>query len=202
MAWKERTRVDERVVLVGEYMKGERAMTELCREFGVSRKTAYKWVARYNAEGPAGLDDRPRAPHRHPHRVDPLVMEALLQARRAHRHWSARKILAWLARQQLDLPLPAASTVSAVFSRYGLSRARQARRRRPPYTDPFADADTPNRVSCADFKGEFRTGDGKRCYPLTVTDAFSRMLLRCTALRSSKTRWVRSDAPDGNKHDA
>jgi len=191
MAWKERTRVDERVVLVGEYMKGERSMTELCREFGVSRKTAYKWVARYNAEGPAGLDDRPRAPHTHPHRVDPLVVEALVQARRAHRHWGARKILAWLGRQQPNLSLPAASTVSAVFSRYGLSRARQARRRTPPYTDPFADADTANRVWCADFKGEFRTGDGKRCYPLTVTDAFSRMLLRCTALRSPKTKWVR-----------
>lgn len=191
MAWKERTRVDERVVLVSEYMKGERPMTELCREFGVSRKTAYKWVARYNAEGPAGLDDRSRAPQTHPHRVDPAVVEAVVQARRGHRHWGARKILAWLARQQPDLALPAASTVSAVFARYGLSRARQARRRTPPYTDPFADADEPNRVWCADFKGEFRTGDGKRCYPLTVTDAFSRMLLRCTALRSPKTLWVR-----------
>jgi putative transposase len=190
MSWKERTRVDERVVLVGEYVKGERTMAELCREFGVSRKTGYKWVARYSAEGPAGLDDRSRAPHAHPNRVAAVVLEALLQARRAHRHWGARKILAWLARRQPELTLPAASTVSAVFSRYGLARARQARRRTPPYTDPFADADAPNRVWCADFKGEFRTGDGKRCYPLTVTDAFSRMLLRCTALRSPKTVWV------------
>jgi hypothetical protein len=71
MSWKERTRVDERVVLVGEYVKGGRSMAELCREFGISRKTGYKWVARYNAEGPSGLDDRSRAPHGHPNRVTP-----------------------------------------------------------------------------------------------------------------------------------
>lgn len=179
--------MDERVLLIGEYMKGERAMAELCREFGVSRKTAYKWVARYNADGPAGLADRSRAPHSHPSRVEPVVLEALVQARRAHPHWGARKILAWLGRKQPELALPVASTVSDMFARYGLSRARQARRRTPPYTDPFADADAPNRVWCADFKGDFKTGDRKRCYPLTVTDAFSRMLLRCAALKSTKT---------------
>jgi putative transposase len=186
MAWKVRSHVDERVLLVGEYLKGERAMTDLCHEFGVSRKTAYKWLARYRVEGPAGLEDRSRAPHSHPSRVEPHVLEALVQARRAHPHWGAQKILAWLGRKQPEVTLPAASTVSAVFARYGLSRARQARRRTPPYTDPFADADIANRVWCADFKGEFKTGDSKRCYPLTVTDAFSRMLLTCTALRSPK----------------
>lgn len=187
MVWMERSRVDERVLLVSEYMKGEQPMTELCREFGVSRKTAYKWLARYNADGPSGLADRSRAPHAHPSRVDQVVVEALVQARRSHPHWGARKILAWLERKQPDLELPVASTVSTMFAKYGLSRSRQARRRTPPYTDPFADADGPNRVWCADFKGDFKTGDRKRCYPLTLTDAFSRMLLRCTALRSTKT---------------
>lgn len=191
MVWKERSRVDERVLLVSEYMKGEQPMTELCREFGVSRKTAYKWVARYNAEGPSGLEDRSRAPHSHPSRIEHVVVEALLQARRAHPHWGARKILAWLERNQPDLELPVPSTVNMIFAKYGLARSRQARRRTPPYTDPFADADAPNRVWCADFKGDFRTGDGKRCYPLTLSDAFSRMLLRCTALRSPKMIRVR-----------
>lgn len=190
MSWKERTRVDERLVLVGEYLKGSRSMTDLCEEFGVSRKTAYKWVERYRLEGPGGLSDRSRAPRTHPHRVEPAVLEALIQARRAHEHWGARKILAWLGRKYPDLQLPVASTVSALFSKYGLSRSRQARRRTPPFTDPFADADGPNRVWCADFKGEFKTGDSKRCYPLTVTDAHSRMLLGCKGLRSPKTTWV------------
>jgi putative transposase len=190
MSWKERSRVDERVLLVAEYVKGERSMADLCREFGVSRKTAYKWMARYTAEGPSGLQDRSRAPLTHPNRVDSVVLEAILAARRSHAHWGARKILAWLRRKQPSLALPVASTVSTVFAKYGLSRARHARRRTPPYTDPFADADAPNRLWCADFKGDFRTGDGRRCYPLTLTDAYSRMLLRCTALRSTKTMRV------------
>jgi len=141
--------------------------------------------ARVDSPGP--LEDRSRAPHSHPSRLEPVVVEALVQARRAHAHWGARKILAWLARKQPELRLPAASTVSDVFARYGLSRARHARRRTPPYTDPSGEADAANRIWCADFKGDFKTGDHKRCYPLTVTDAFSRMLLRCTALKSTKT---------------
>jgi len=187
MAWNERSRMDKRVLLVGEYLKGERPMTELCREFGISRKSAYKWVGRYQADGVAALEDRSRAPHSHPSRIDAVVLEALVQARRAHPHWGARKILAWLGRKRPEFALPVASTVSEVFSRYGLSRARHARRRTPPYTDPFGDADAANRIWCADFKGDFKTGDYLRCYPLTVTDAFSRMILRCKALRSTKT---------------
>jgi transposase InsO family protein len=144
-------------------------------------------VGRYHADGPAALEDRSRAPHSHPSRLEPVVIEALVQARRTHAHWGARKILKWLARKQPELALPAASTVSDVFARYGLSRARRARRRTPPFTDPFVDADAANRTWCADFKGDFKTGDRKRCYPLTITDAFSRMLLRCTALKSTKT---------------
>jgi transposase InsO family protein len=187
MAWMERSKMDERVLLIGEYLKGEQSMTDLCLEFNVSRKTGYKWLARYNDEGPSGLVDRSRAPLTHPHRVEQVVVEALLQARRSHPHWGARKILAWLEQKQPELTLPVASTVGAMFATYGLARSRQARRRTPPYTDPFADADGPNRVWCADFKGDFKTGDRKRCYPLTLTDAFSRMLLRCTALGSTKT---------------
>lgn len=191
MVWKVRSRVDERMLLIGEYLKGERAMTELCQEFGVSRKTAYKWVARYRTDGPAGLADKSRAPLTHPMRLDGVVVEALLEARRAHPHWGARKVLAWLARKQPALECPAASTVSAIFAKYGLSRGRQARRRTPPYTDPFSDAIAPNELWCTDFKGDFKTRDGRRCYPLTVTDACSRMLLRCTALPSTKVRGVR-----------
>lgn len=191
MAWKERSRVDERVLLVGEYLKGERGMAELCREFGVSRKTAYKWVARYQIDGPSGLADRSRAPLTHPRRIEPATVEMLVEARRAHANWGARKVLAWLGRKSPALELPAASTVNDIFTRYGLSRARSARRRTPPFTEPFADADAPNRVWCADFKGDFKTGDRKRCYPVTITDAYSRMLLRCTALCSTKTTRVR-----------
>lgn len=91
--------MDQRVLLVSEFLKGEQRMAELCRTFGVSQKTAYKCVARYKADGPAGLADRSRAPLTHAARVAPVVLEALLEARRAHPHWGARKVLAWLARK-------------------------------------------------------------------------------------------------------
>lgn len=191
MVWKEWSRVDERMLLMSALLEGEKPLAELCREFGVSRKTAYKWLARYNELGPSGLCDRSRAPLSHPSRVDGIVLEALLQARRAHEHWGARKILAWLARKKPELDLPVPSTVNAIFAKYGLSRLRQARRRTPPFTEPFADIDAANRVWCVDFKGDFKTGDKRRCYPLTLTDAFSRALLRCVALRSTKTVRVR-----------
>lgn len=191
MAWKECSRVDQRVQLVSEYLKGEQAMAELCRMFGVSRKTAYKWVARYQEEGPKGLTDRSRAPLTHSTRVAPDVLEALLDARHAHPHWGARKVLAWLSRKTPEVTLPVASTVSAIFAKYGLARKRTARRKTPPYTEPFVDADVPNRIWCADYKGDFRLGDGSRCYPLTITDACSRMLLRCAALQSTNTRRAR-----------
>ncbi len=134
----------------------------------------------------ASFPCRARAPLSHPSRIAPVVLEALVQARRAHQHWGARKILAWLARKQPALVRPVASTVSDVFARYGLSRSRTAKRRTPPYTDPFGEADAANRIWCADFKGDCKTGDFLRCYPLTIADAFSRMLLRCKALRSTK----------------
>lgn len=116
--------MNQRVLLIREYMKGERTMAALCRHFGVSRKTAYKWLARYNAEGPSALSNRSRAPHTHPRRVEPVVIEALLQARRSHPGWGARKILAWLAREKPELELPCASTANATFERYGLSRSQ------------------------------------------------------------------------------
>ncbi|WP_205624775.1 IS481 family transposase [Vulgatibacter incomptus] len=178
--------MDERVQLVSEYLKGVQSMTAICRGFGVSRKTAYKWVSRYQADGPGGLEDRSRAPLSHPSRIEPMVVEALLTVRRAHPHWGPRKILAWLGRKQPQLALPSASTGSAILAKYGLARSRQARRRTPPFTDPFADADAPNRIWCADFKGDFKKGDGKRCYPVTFTDGISRYLLKCRALRSTK----------------
>jgi len=179
------------MLLISEYLKGEKSMAELCRDFSVSRKTAYKWLHRYKVDGPSGLEDRSRAPLAHPRRVMPAIEEALVQARRSHPHWGARKVVAWLERQHPELVFPAASTVNSLFTKYGISKTRQRRQRTPPYTAPFADATEPNLVWCADFKGDFQTGDLRRCYPATITDAFSRMLLKCHALRSTRTELVR-----------
>jgi putative transposase len=129
--------MDKRLLLVGEYLKGDKPMTELCLEYGVSRKTGYKWLGRYNEGGPGALEDRSRAPLSHPGRIDPIVVEALVQARLAHPEWGARKILVWLSGKRPEFDLPVASTVSEVFARYGLARSRQVRRRTPAPADPI-----------------------------------------------------------------
>lgn len=173
------------------YLADECGMTELCEYFGVSRKTGYKWVERYRREGPEGLLDRSRAPRSHPRAILDPVVEVLLEARRKHPTWGPRKILPWLARKRPDLDLPAPSTVGDLFRRYGLTRPRRRRRRVPPFTKPFEKCSAPNSVWCTDFKGQFRTGDGQMCYPLTITDAYSRLIIRCKGLEAPKGAAVR-----------
>jgi putative transposase len=157
-------------------------MTELCRAFGIARKTGYKWVARFNAEGAAGLEDRSRAPIDHPNAVAPTIEDWITELRRQRPSWGPRKLLAYLERWAPGTKLPSHSTVSRIFRRRGLARSRRRRSRTPAYHGPFSSCAAPNQLWCADFKGWFETGDHKRCYPFTVTDACSRYLIRCEAL--------------------
>lgn len=174
--------MDERLRFVGACTSGEFTVRDLCRRFGVSRKTGYKWLARYAADGPAGLSERSRAPHRHPNRADPSVLDLVTELRRVHPHWGPRKLLAYLAPRWPGLVLPAPSTVGLVLRARGLSRPRRRRRALAVYPGPFEGCTAPNTVWSADFKGHFATGDGKRCTPQTIQDAYSRFLLRCEAL--------------------
>jgi len=184
MPWKATCPVDQRVEFVATARGGHLAMAEACRRFGVSRKTGYKWLDRFEEQGHEGLKDASRAPLSHPHAVVPDVVAQLLEARRAHPRWGARTILHWLARRD-DGPWPAASTVTDLFKRHGLIRSRPGRSQRPVGPAPQPDFSAPNRTWCADFKGQFLLGDGSWCYPLTITDGFSRFLLRCKGFSST-----------------
>jgi len=185
MPWRHTLPEEERLQFIVETFDGLSTVADLCRSFGISRKTAHKWLTRFDTEGPAGLVDRSRAPHSHPHAVAAEVVEQLLAVRKRHPRWGPRKILAWLTRRQPALALPAASTVATVLQRHGLVTPRRTRRRVPPGLSPFAACGAPNDVWAVDFKGQFRLGDGTPCYPLTITDAYSRYLLCCTALTST-----------------
>ncbi len=100
MAWRATCPMDERMRFIVAWLEGELSVAELCRRFGVSRKTGYKWLARFEEEGAEGLRDRSRRPHRLARAVAPEVEEALLQARRAHPTWGPRKVRAWLERRR------------------------------------------------------------------------------------------------------
>jgi transposase InsO family protein len=191
MPWQGVLPVDLRLEFNRAFAAGWFSMTELCAQYGISRKTAYKWVARYAAEGRAGLVDRSRRPHQSPRATDARVVALLCEARRRHPTWSARKLIAVLRRQQPAWAWPARSTGCALLKAQGLVRARHRRVRARAPSAPLPPMTQPNEVWTTDFKGEFRTGDRRYCYPLTVRDGFSRYVLRCEALPSKNTAVTR-----------
>ena len=177
---------DERLRFVRDFESGHWSMTELCERYGVTRPTGYKWVARHRAGGDGGLVERSRAPHTCPHRTSDDV-EALVVDVRRQDGWGAKKLLQVLRTRHPALPWPARSTVNEVLDRHQLLRKNRRRRKWAHPGAAALETDHPNQVWPADFKGQFKTGDGQYCYPLTVTDHFSRALLVCRGLRSVKT---------------
>ncbi len=175
-----------------EQERGLHSMTELCAMYEISRETGYYWLRRYQQRGLEALQDQERAPRQHPNQMPEEIAEAVLELRRAHMSWGPRKLKRVLEREQAQRHWPAASTIGTLLAREGLVVPRKKRRRAPPYTQPFATADGPNRVWCADFKGWFQTGDGERIDPLTITDACSRYLLRCQQVRKTSYEPVRA----------
>jgi transposase InsO family protein len=190
MGWTETCAVDERMRFVIAAAEHEESFAALCRRFSVSRRVGYKWLARYREAGVEGLLDRSRAPLHHLHAIADDIAERCLAVRRRRPSWGPLKVRAWLERQAPATEWPAASTIGALFDREGLTVKRKLRRRSTPSSAPFAHCEAANEVWCIDFKGWFLTGDGKRCEPLTVTDAYSRYLLRCQALARTDTDHV------------
>jgi putative transposase len=181
---------DERWQFVQDFESGHWSMTELCERYEVSRPTGYKWVARYRASGDRGLVERSRAPHTCPHRTSDAI-DALVVAARQQYGWGAKKLLRVLRTRHPGLVWPARSTLNALLERHHLLRKNRRRRRWAHPGATVLQTDRPNQVWPADFKGQFKTGDGQYCYPLTVTDHFSRALLVCRGLQSVKTALAR-----------
>jgi putative transposase len=174
--------MEEKVRFVLAWERGELTMAELCRQERVSRRSGYVWLERYAAGGLVGLQPRSRAPLHHPHAVSEAIAAAGRAARAAHPTWGPKKLRVWLQAKRPGEPWPAASTMGALLSRHGLSVPRRRRHRVPPRTQPFAACVGANDGWAADFKGWFRTGDGSRCEPFTLSDSASRYLLRCQAV--------------------
>jgi len=183
----------ERQQFVEAWERQEDSVAALCRRFGISRKTGYKWLRRSSEDELAPLRafvDRSRRPKTSPHAIEEWVVRALLGIRRDHPTWGPKKARAVLLAAYPRARLPAVSTIAALFKRRGLIHPRRRRARTPTYTAPLGHAQAPNDVWCIDFKGHFPVG-GRPCYPLTITDAYSRYILACVALRDTKSSTVR-----------
>ena len=168
MLWRETCVMDQKIAFISAVLRDEAPMSALCSDFGISRNTGYKWLRRYRSEGPPGLEERSRAPLEHGRRMAPEIAAAILALRHDRPHWGPRKLRAILCQRQPQTCWPAASTIGDLLRRHGLSD-----RAGPAPTD-FAAITAPNDLWCIDFKGWFRTRDGRRCDPLTVADAYSR----------------------------
>src|SRR5262247_2516446 len=185
MPWKASSVMDERLRFVARLLDGE-AMTEVCREFGISRKTGYKIFDRYKEHGLEALNDRSKRPIRYANQLPAQIETLIVQLKAAKPHWGARKIRELMVRRLPgDARVPAKSTIHAVLHRHELVTPVRRPRRRASGT-ALSRGREPNDLWCADYKGEFQLGDGRYCYPLTVTDHASRFLLLCEALESTR----------------
>ena len=185
MPWSQTSPMDQRTQCIADYLRETLNITELCDLYGVSRKTGYKWIDRYLRHGPAGLTERSRRPESSPNSTPAEMVAAFLEVRRRHPSWGAKKLLTIVQKRHPRWDLPGRSTVCDILSRNGMVPKQRNRRRIGHPGKPTSLILAPNDTWCADFKGEFKTGDGVYCYPLTVTDGYSRYLLGCQALYST-----------------
>lgn len=195
MPWKETNVLDSRLQFIALYLQETMSFSDLCRSFGISRTTGYKFVERYESRGPSGLDDMPRVAYSHPNATDASLQERIVALRSEHPNWGPRKLRAILMRQTPEQHCPAASTIGDLLKSRGLVASRRRRKAHATPSYGLTNPDGPNDVWTADFKGQFKLVDSQMCYPLTICDRYSRMLLKCqalpnTSIESAKPVWV------------
>lgn len=179
MSWLETEPMNEKIKFISAFLESKRECTfkELCSRFNISCKTGYKYVSRFESEGIDGLKERSRAPHHNAQKIPPFIEEQILAAKAKYPYWGSKKISTWLAQEHQEIAWPAKSTIDELFKRQGLVRASKRKRRTVVYNEPFISIEQPNDSWSIDYKGQFRLGNKQLCYPLTVTDNFSRYLL-------------------------
>lgn len=172
--------MSERIRLINDYENGDFGISELAQQYQVSRKTVYKWIERFERQSWEGLQDQSRAPEHHPNAIPEQLERAVLELKSRKPLWGAPKLRAKLLEKLARCP--AESTISEILRRHGLSQRAKRRRRATPSQQPLSHCQQSNQIWCADFKGWFRTGNGSKCTPLTISDGYSRYLLCCQSV--------------------
>jgi putative transposase len=186
MPWRQTLPMDQKTQFIADYLRRTLSRTELCARYGVSRKTGYKWIERYLKSGPSGLEDRSRQPGSSPNQTPQHVIDAFIELRCRHPSWGAKKLWSILHKRHPSWALPGRSTVCDLWRRHGLVPKKRPQRHIGHPGQPTTLMAAPHEVWSADFTGQFKTGDGLYCYPLTVTAGYSRFRLGCPALSSTR----------------
>lgn len=184
MPWIEKSVMKKKLEFVKDVNSGDLTIAEIARKYGISRKTAYKYIARYIEEGEAGLVEKSRAPHIHPNETPAQIIDEVVNMKLKYGSWGPKKIIARLRKDNPDRMYPCPSTAQYWLYKYDLVKKRRRSSQVPPYTQPFSECNASNDVWSIDFKGQFRMGNGKYCYPLTIEDNYSRFNLLCMGLES------------------
>lgn len=182
MPWKITDTMDQKIQLIADWQSDYFSVTDLSNRYGVSRPTIYKWLSRYEEFGIEGLKEQSRAPHHSPNQTEADIVEFIVKEKLKNRNRGPKKIYNQLKAQYPDRDWPAPSTIGEWLKKYDLVKKRKKRLRVPPYEEPFQSCQAPNAVWSADYKGQFHMRNGKVCYPLTISDNYSRYLLRCQGL--------------------
>lgn len=190
MPWKEWKIMDQREQFIRDYLSGDYPKGALCAAYGISRPTGDKWLARYHAQGVAGLADLSRRPHTQPHHTPAALVARIVAMKHRHPSFGPKKIRDRLRAEAPGEAWPVDSTMGVILSRAGLVRPRRVRRRVPADPHGLSQGTAAAPLWSADFKGDFVVGTGQRCYPLTVMDQASRYLLRCQGVLTPTTAAV------------
>ncbi len=182
MAWRNIQVEQQREDFITACLEDKSTVSDLCREFGISRKTGYKWLSRFECQGIEGLKDRSRARHTQLLKTTEELTQKVLQIKHRYPKWGPKKIVAVLEQDQPFESWPSATTIGKLLDEHGLTIPRKYRRRFPAKSNPLSHSQQPNDVWCIDFKGWFKTKDNIKCDPLTLTDAYSRFILYCSKL--------------------
>lgn len=186
MPWMELDIVTLRKQFIEEYLdKNYHSFQDLCLSYGISPKTGYKWRNRFLSGGYNNLADKSRAPHAIPHQTPEEVSTLIIDTKHEREHWGPKKILDLLRRQNPTLNLPADSTAGEILKKAGLVKKRPKRNHVSADEHAFEACQANNQTWSVDYKGQFKLGNGQWCYPLTITDNYSRYLLQCQALQST-----------------
>jgi len=195
MPWKETTKMDEKLFFIKEYATHKYSITELTERFNISRKTAYKYIKRFKDKGLVGLQDRSSRPHHFPAKTPVEIEEQILLLRKKRPRYGARKLKAILERENKGITYPPVSTINSILNRNGYTNIVKRRRRIKP-KNIYSVSSHPNDIWTTDYKGDFKMLNGKRCYPLTLCDMFSRYIIGIqgmytTNLKDAKAFYIR-----------
>ena len=180
MPWNQESPMNQRIKLVADWLSGNYTKTQLAHRFNVSRPTVDKWIARHDGDLKS-LSELSRRPHNSPNKTDDEILARVVAMKEAHDKWGPKKLLELLRIEDPTIAWPAPSTAGQWLDRLGLVSKRRFKRRHGTSHAPMREANEPNKTWCADYKGQFKMLNGQMCFPLTVTDHASRLILACRA---------------------